>query len=285
MALTINDAHTELSYRLGESSVPSSASELAKRQNWFEKAISIVCKSRDNFWFMQKLATDRTEANIDAYDLPTRCKKIIQVKVDDYKYDEIDFKEVYDKFEVPSYPVPILSSDLERRFYIWDEQFYLIPMPSSAPTSNSVTALTSSGTTCTATVSSHGYATGDRVTIEGASPTTYNGTFRIIVSDDDTFTYTASSTPASSPATGTITATKENIKIWHYEYPNLTGLTSSSSIIIPDDYIDILVSYAEARYWSMAHKRGKSADAFSEFQELHNQLRADNFHKKFLAND
>ncbi len=285
MAYVVTDALTELSDRLGENSIPSSTTEKDKRIRWIKRAISIVCKSRDNFWFMQKHATDTTKANIDYYPVPPRMKKIIKVTIDDIKYDEIDFKEVYDKFEAPSRPVPTLSSNMKRRFYQWDEQLWFIPMPKSAPPTNSVTALTSSGTTCTATVANHGYVTGNWVTIAGANQTAYNGTFRIIVSDANTFTYTAASTPSASPATGTITATKANIRIWYYEYPDLSSFTADSPIIIPDAYIDILVSYAEGRYWSAAHKRGKAGDAFVEFETILAQLRSDNFARQFLAND
>jgi len=63
-----------------------------------------------------------------------------------------------------------------------------------------VTSLTSSGTTATATVTGHGYASGDRVTVSGASPDLYNGTFTITVVDADTFTYALSSSPSGNIA-------------------------------------------------------------------------------------
>jgi hypothetical protein len=62
--------------------------------------------------------------------------------------------------------------------------------------------------TVTATAPANLFATGDMVTITGASPSGYNGTFPIIVTSPTTFTYTFSigSAPAT-PATGSITAT------------------------------------------------------------------------------
>ena len=71
--------------------------------------------------------------------------------------------------------------------------------------------LVSTGTVVTATLTSHGYITGDWVTVLGAAPTTYNGSFQITVTSTSTFTYnlTASTT---SPATGTITTCKSGMR-------------------------------------------------------------------------
>lgn len=68
-------------------------------------------------------------------------------------------------------------------------------------TAQTISNLTSSGTTCTLTTSvAHGLITGNQVTITGASPAAYNGTFRITVTSGNTFTYTALTAPATSPA-------------------------------------------------------------------------------------
>jgi hypothetical protein len=68
-------------------------------------------------------------------------------------------------------------------------------------TAQTISNLTSSGTTCTlVTSSAHGLQTGNQVTITGATPVAYNGTFLITVTNATTFTYTALSAPATSPA-------------------------------------------------------------------------------------
>lgn len=69
-----------------------------------------------------------------------------------------------------------------------------------------VTSLTRSGSTVTATVTAHGLSTGQTTQISGAAQSDYNGSFPVTVLDANTFTYTISVSPAS-PATGTITAT------------------------------------------------------------------------------
>ena len=72
--------------------------------------------------------------------------------------------------------------------------------------SSSVSSLTRSGTTVTATTAAdHEFATGIDVTIAGAVETDYNGTFTITVLSETTFQYEITATP-STPATGTITA-------------------------------------------------------------------------------
>ena len=70
----------------------------------------------------------------------------------------------------------------------------------------SISSITRVGGTATVTAIGHGFYTGESVTISGASPAQYNGTFTITVTGPNTFTYIVSGTPAS-PATGTMTAT------------------------------------------------------------------------------
>ena len=72
-----------------------------------------------------------------------------------------------------------------------------------------VTSLTRVGTLATVTTTTpHGWVTGQAVLIAGATsdPTLYNGSFTITVTGANTFTYTMSGVPVTSPATGTITA-------------------------------------------------------------------------------
>lgn len=72
--------------------------------------------------------------------------------------------------------------------------------------------LTSVGTTATATSSTpHGFSNGESITIVGASPSAYNGTYTITVGSTTTFTYTFAG--GSSPATGTIRADARRL-VW-----------------------------------------------------------------------
>lgn len=82
---------------------------------------------------------------------------------------------------------------------------YMYPFPQSetAFTAQSVTSVT---TTATVTFGqTHGFTTGMFVTIAGATPSAYNGTYAITGTTATTFTYTFAG--GTSPATGTITVT------------------------------------------------------------------------------
>mgnify|MGYP006274652575 FL=1 len=67
-----------------------------------------------------------------------------------------------------------------------------------------VSSITRSGTTATVTTSSaHGFTTGQKVVISGATQADYNGAVTVTVTGPTTFTYPVANSPAT-PATGTI---------------------------------------------------------------------------------
>jgi hypothetical protein len=68
-----------------------------------------------------------------------------------------------------------------------------------------VSSLTRSGSTCTATATAHGFSSGNLVSVFGADQQAYNGIYTITVTDADHFTFGLNFTP-TSPATGTIKA-------------------------------------------------------------------------------
>jgi hypothetical protein len=69
-------------------------------------------------------------------------------------------------------------------------------------TAQTISTITNSTTTATLTTSSpHGLITGNKVTISGASPAAYNGTYRITVTGNTTFTYTMATNPGGSATT------------------------------------------------------------------------------------
>jgi hypothetical protein len=66
-------------------------------------------------------------------------------------------------------------------------------------TAQTISTITFVGTTATLTTASpHGLISGNQVTIAGASPAAYNGTFIITVTGASTFTYTMATTPATN---------------------------------------------------------------------------------------
>lgn len=103
-----------------------------------------------------------------------------------------------------------------------------------------VTSLTSVTTTATLTTSAnHGLKAGDYVTVSGANETEYNGTFEITdVPSDTTFTYTIVAT--TSPATGTISYTVNNVEVTYYKkFDGLREANQTNEILTnyPDVYL------------------------------------------------
>lgn len=69
----------------------------------------------------------------------------------------------------------------------------------SAVAAQAISSITRVGTTATLTTSAdHGLATGMQVTVSGATPSQYNGTYTITVTGATTFTYTMASDPGGS---------------------------------------------------------------------------------------
>lgn len=74
-------------------------------------------------------------------------------------------------------------------------------------TAQTISSITASGTTATLTTSAaHGLTTGDQVSITGATPAAYNGTYTVTVTSPTTFTYVMASAPGGN-ATGVGTYT------------------------------------------------------------------------------
>ena len=112
-----------------------------------------------------------------------------------------------------------------------------------------LTSITRSGTTATATKAAHGFSNGQTVTIAGATQSEYNGTYTISNVTANTFDYTVTGAPAT-PATGTITCRNtvtlaahtpdSNADDWQRIYhvlPNAaTALYINNRLLVPTAY-------------------------------------------------
>lgn len=71
-----------------------------------------------------------------------------------------------------------------------------------------------------------------------------------------------------------------NISLKYYcDYQKLTG--NSSEILIPESYMDALVSYTSARIYLVDDMRGSASDAFEEYNELVERMVAENNRRLF----
>lgn len=203
MAKLISDLQIDLSDRLGENAVPTSATELGKRRRWFIKALQFVLTEKP-FWFTEKEFTAIPSiVNIKNYSFPATCRQITKIMFQDIQYDKAPFDEVYDRYERgTSFVAPGFLS--EKAYYTRGEVFILIPTPS-------------------------------------------------VIAD---------------------------ITVSGYENPTMPT-AEGSGIIIPDNYSDLLVAFAEGRYWSSAHKRAKASDAFGEFTDWIEKLKLENMRRRF----
>lgn len=82
-------------------------------------------------------------------------------------------------------------------------------------TAQSIASITQAGTTATlTTTAAHGLTTGDQVTISGATPAAYNGTYTVTVTGPTMFTYTMATAPGTDA-----TAVGTYVVMW-----NITGV-------------------------------------------------------------
>lgn len=100
----------------------------------------------------------------------------------------------------------------------------------------SVTSLTRTGGTATViTSANHGFVNGNLVTIAGASPSSYNGTFSISSAGGNTFQYAITETPVSPAGGGTATvgSTTRAIAGWNANpSPGAVRTTGSTTVTI-----------------------------------------------------
>lgn len=278
MSVTLTQLQTRLAYRLGEDSAVSDTNEKARRTQFLNDGYLEVLK-QGYFWFMQDIASDTTVANQEIYDLPSDFRDIIELRVDDKVALPMYQGKAFGTYNYP--PTFYQYHSVIQNFYIYGEsELHLLPIPGDAPSTLSVSSITRSSNTATVTTSSaHGLSANNYITIAGAVETAYNGAFRITsVPSTTTFTYTVTGSP-STPATGTITATKRNIVYRYYQYPTLMS-SDSDTCLIPDQWVNGIVAYAYGRVCAVDDSRGNSKDGFDEFNETVKQLMAENLRRK-----
>jgi hypothetical protein len=92
---------------------------------------------------------------------------------------------------------PVMIYDGTRWFYM--------ATTTTAAAISAITRTSPSATATFTTATAHGLATGNRVTVSGASEATFNGTFVITVTGANAFTYTSTGTSTATSITGAYT--------------------------------------------------------------------------------
>ena len=128
----------------------------------------------------------------------------------------------------------------DRIIFFWR---FLIPKPitisgtslrftANTATTKTITSITESSGTATATSTAHGFVAGDRIRIDGATPSAYNGTKLVLTAlTADTFTFAV--TAGTGSASGTITAREfVGCSIYDYDRSNLLPLNKLADCAI-----------------------------------------------------
>lgn len=71
------------------------------------------------------------------------------------------------------------------------------------------------------------------------------------------------------PAYGT--SSSNGIAMKYYKIPTILS-SGSDTILIPDEYADILVAFALGRLKAIGSQRGSAADAYDEFNEIYKEM-------------
>jgi hypothetical protein len=126
-----------------------------------------------------------------------------------------------------------------------------LTVPFQLGVDKSITSITRGGTgnlTATATLTAHGYATGDYVNTRGADQSQYNGNFYITVTGANAFTYTMTADPGAS-ASGTLIANRGPVVQTTYTGGIIgAGIYSSPRLDNSNEYI-VLAGPNAAYLW------------------------------------
>lgn len=277
MATTVADLHTRLAYRLGENTTPNDTNEKAKRLSFFNEVNRKVI-GEHYWWFLRTIGATHTVSGQEIYTLPTYFRDMVELRIDNKVYAPINDKEAFGSYRYP--PSDYYYGTNSPRYYVYNDELHIIPVVNSAPSALTVTATSSSTTATFTTTADHGFTVNTWVTIAGANEAPYNGTFRVqSIPSSTTFTVTMAAT-TTTPATGTITCTEQNL-VYRY-WSKVTPLTSDASTIqIPDDYSDLYVAWAYMRKQQFMGRRGSASDGSEEYNQLVRDLTAEENRRKF----
>jgi hypothetical protein len=212
MSVTVNDVLSEVAARMGFNSVPTNANEKSRWISHCSDAQRAIIR-KNFYWFTQDTKSLTTIVDTERYTLDDTFRQMIDVRINGVPVHPITQHEQAVSYNSYYTGVRPVTNSYGASYYIYGErELRIIPPTTSVPDTLAVTSVTRSGSLVTVTTTDeHGYSVDDFVTIAGAVETDYNGAVRVYsVPSSTTFTYVTTATP-TSPATGTITATKRNI--------------------------------------------------------------------------
>lgn len=264
MATTLADLQLRLAYRLAEDSAPTDTNEKNRRTSFLNEGYKKVL-GEHYWWFLRRIAAQSSAEDQEIYILPSDFRDIIELRYNRKLCTFIPLEDATGTYNYP--PTYYAYRSIAQRFYIYgDQELHMLPETGETAETFSVSSLTRSGTTATAAIASHGLRVGDFILISGASEADYNGSHMVTSVTENDLTFTVSNSP-STPATGTITAQWQNIVYRYYTYPSLLS-SDADTIVIPEQFSDVLVAYAFGRYGYIDDLRANAADGFEEYNQI-----------------
>ncbi|MCC7571154.1 hypothetical protein KO465_07515 [Candidatus Micrarchaeota archaeon] len=279
MSVTVNDILLDVSYRRGENGVPS-GNEQTRRISFVSQAFRDLMRE-NKYWFHVTEYATQTEGDEEIYSLPTDYREFLEVRTDGLLRVPQSEDTAFNVTRYPPMHFPFSTNYINNKyFYIFNDELHLLPTPGSAPSAVSVTSITVSGTTATVAATDHGFSNNDYVQIAGASVSECNGSKRITLVDDDSFTYTVA-TGTSSP-TGTITATENNLIIKYFYWADADFTSLTDEVDIPSRYKDALSAYVYGRLGQLDGERGDASDGVEEYNSIIEELNKENFRRNLV---
>lgn len=253
----LDEIRQRLAYRFGADSAPSNINEKVRRDSFINEGYRKVIGS-GYWWFTHKTEALATQSGRRSYPLPSDYRDIDEVKLNRrlLTFSGEDF--------VPS-----------NRFTVDNNSITILTGGVDTPISLASTISQTDGLATLMTSDPHDLKLGDIVKVSGANEGAYNGSHEVLVIPTDSsinFTVDSSTT---SPATGTIVTTWQNLVIDYWYYPPALVLPSDE-VVIPDQFTDILTAYAFGRLSYVDDMRGNSADAFEEYNQILKDMRIEN---------
>lgn len=271
MSVSLSDIRTRLAYRLNENQPPNNSFEISRRDSFINEGYRKIF-NETYWWFTKTIGSDSATDGVETYTLPSDFRDMIELRKSRIVVSPINESDALGTHNYP--PLAYQYNSISPKYFIYGtNELHILPIPDATPSTLTVSSITHiSGTATVTTSTDHELQANDYVLIAGSDQSDYNGTFKVISAPTSTtFTITVSST-ATTPATGTMTVIWKNIVYRYWKY--YTPLSSATdTIIIPDQYADVLVAYAFGRYGFLDDSKGNSEAGFAEYNQILNDMR------------
>lgn len=279
MSVTLSDLRTRLAYRLNENASPDDTNEVARRDSFFNEAYRKIM-SEGYWWFSATIGSQSSVSGQEIYTLDSDFRDMIELRLNRKVCLPLSDSDAFGTYNYP--PLYYQYRSIVQKFFVFGErELHLLPLPSSTPSTISISSITQSGGTATiTTASAHDLQANDYVTVAGADQSGYNGEFRVLTAPTTTTLTVSVDASTVSPATGTITLVWNNL-VYRY-WKNYSPLSDAAdTIAIPDRFSDILVAYAYGRYGYVDDSRANSADGFEEYNNILKDIRREQNRMEF----